>query len=74
MFGGLVTRQEKALAQGSGHNKPHGVKEHEEGTSDWTVQYHNTTPWVSATRDLYSSLIQIHPGNLTEAETTVPQN
>lgn len=38
------------------------------------VQYHNTTPWVSAMRDLYSSLIQIRPGNLTEAETTVPQN
>lgn len=35
MFGGLVTRQEKALAQSSGHNKPHGANEYE-GTSDWT--------------------------------------
>lgn len=74
MFGGLLTRQEKALAQRSGHNKPQGVKSMRRGPVTGQVQYHNTTPWVSAMRDLYLSLRQIRPGNLTEAETTVPQN
>lgn len=55
-------------------HKPHGVKSMRRGPVTGQVQYHNTTPWVSAMRDLYLSLRQIRPGNLTEAETTVPQN
>lgn len=38
------------------------------------VQYHNRTPWVSAMRVLHRVGSRALPGNLTEAETTVPQN
>lgn len=37
--------------------QPHGAREHEERTGDWTGTVPNRTPWVSAMRDLHSSLI-----------------
>lgn len=75
MFRGLVTRQEEALVQSSEDTTYlMGLENMRKEPVTGQVQYHNRTPWVSAMRDLHSSLIQIHPGNLTEAETTVPQN
>lgn len=70
-----MNRQEEALVQSSEDTKHlMGLENMRREPVTGQVQYHNRTPWVSAMRDLYSSPIQIHPGNLTEAETTVPQN
>lgn len=75
VFGGLVTWQKEALLQSLGDTtQPHGAREHEERTSDWTGTVPNRTPGPV----LYGTCTQVyyrsHPGNLTEAETTVPQN
>lgn len=45
VFGGLVTWQKEALLQSLGDTtQPHGAREHEERTSDWTGTVPNRTP------------------------------
>lgn len=72
--GSPVTRWQEALERSS-EDKTHLMGQRTRGrTSDWTGTVPERSPWVSATREPHLRLVRSHPGNLTEAETTVPQN
>lgn len=56
------------------HNTTSGANEREEGTSDWTGTVPKQNTWGQCYEGSAPSLTETQPGNLTEAETTVPQN